>query len=245
MGDVNIITGGLTPTAKSANYTAVAGDLIVGTATASSWTATLPASPNAGDLVGVKAGSISGGFTITIGRNGNNIDGAAADVVLYVTGDYVELQFDGTGWQIVSDKRIPHACRAYRSTAQTVATATLTKITSLTSGTDVGGMFDGTNNRFNVLRTGRYFVRGNVYFGGVIDDGEFSQTRIAVDGSQVLNALIYSPVANGFVIAPVSGVLDLTAGSYVELYCQHIEGANQNTDTTTELRPQLDMLEIR
>ena len=68
------------PIQKGANYTAVAGDNII--ATAGSITITLPASPSAGDTVGIKDGTgAAATTTFTVARNGSNIASSATDLV--------------------------------------------------------------------------------------------------------------------------------------------------------------------
>ena len=60
-------------TVKTANYTAVAGDQII-VNSSSATTITLPASPSAGNSVFIKA---TGGGTVTVNRNGSNINSIA------------------------------------------------------------------------------------------------------------------------------------------------------------------------
>jgi hypothetical protein len=68
------------PIQKGTNYTAVAGDNIV--VTAGGITITLPASPSAGDTVGIKDGTgAAATTTFTVARNGENIASDASDLV--------------------------------------------------------------------------------------------------------------------------------------------------------------------
>jgi len=77
---------------KTSAYTALAGDQIV-VNSASAVTITLPGSASAGDTVIIKA---TGGGTVTIGRNSQNINSAAADSTLF-NGNAVQLVYvDGT-----------------------------------------------------------------------------------------------------------------------------------------------------
>ena len=64
---------------------------------------TLPGSPSIGDRVRVidSTGSFDS-FTLTISRNGNNIQGVAADLTLSTEGDSVELVFNGIDdWRMI------------------------------------------------------------------------------------------------------------------------------------------------
>lgn len=82
----------------SANDTAVAGSVYVFTA---SLTLTLPASPEVGESI--KISNRSGVETCVLGRNGNKILGAAADLTLDTASASFELIYSGTaqGWVII------------------------------------------------------------------------------------------------------------------------------------------------
>jgi hypothetical protein len=126
----NLITapGGLRYIAKAANYTAVNRDLVGVDSTSSSRTITLPASPVLNNRVGVFVEDTTAPFTVTIARNGNTINGASADVVLYLDNDYAVLHYTGSGWLIVGERRQPHKCVLRASAAQSIADATATQL---------------------------------------------------------------------------------------------------------------------
>jgi hypothetical protein len=89
------------PIQKGANYTAVAGDNIV--VTAGGITITLPASPSAGDTVGIKDGTgAAATTTFTVARNGENIASDASDLVFdknfaEITMSYIDATI---GWSV-------------------------------------------------------------------------------------------------------------------------------------------------
>jgi hypothetical protein len=90
---------------KAADFNAVAGTGYALNATSNTITATMPVTPGIGDQIAFcdiynKATT----NTITIERNGNNIEGAASDLVLSVDGVGITLVYtDATrGWEIVS-----------------------------------------------------------------------------------------------------------------------------------------------
>jgi len=89
-------------TVKTTGFTAVSGVGYFVNTTAGAITVTLPASPSAGAVVAVSdyAGT-SDTNAITIGRNGSNINGAAADLVIEQENSAVTLVYvDGTqGWK--------------------------------------------------------------------------------------------------------------------------------------------------
>ena len=81
---------------SGSSYTAVSKDQLV-INSGSAFTVTLPASPSAGATVIVKN---VGAGTVTIGRNGSNIEGAAQDGTLESTKGMQVVYVDGTlGWK--------------------------------------------------------------------------------------------------------------------------------------------------
>ena len=85
----------------TAAYTAVAGDQIMANTTGGAITVTLPASPSTGDEVSfLDARGTFNSNNLTIGRNSQPIEGAAADDVLSTAGQSITLVYvDSTrGW---------------------------------------------------------------------------------------------------------------------------------------------------
>ena len=81
---------------KTGTYTAVHKDQLIANS-GSAFTITLPASPSAGNTVVVKK---VGAGTVTIGRNGSNIEGSAQDGTLEATKAMQVVYVDGTlGWK--------------------------------------------------------------------------------------------------------------------------------------------------
>jgi hypothetical protein len=90
-----------TDSIKTTGFTAVAGEGYFCNTTSAAFTVTLPASPSAGDLVGIKDyANTADTNNITIGRNGSNIEGVANDFVINIEGGSITLIYvDATkGW---------------------------------------------------------------------------------------------------------------------------------------------------
>ena len=88
-------------TAKTASFTAVSGTGYFVNTTSGAITVTLPASPSAGDLVGIKDyANTADTNNITIDRNGSNIQGTANNFTISTEGlSIVLIYVDGTqGW---------------------------------------------------------------------------------------------------------------------------------------------------
>ena len=93
-------------TAKTSPFTAVSGDGFFVDTSSGAVTVTLPASPNAGDIVSIA--DYTNTFcthNVTVGRNGSKIGGVCSDALLAVRGQSITLVYvDGTeGWKNVQD----------------------------------------------------------------------------------------------------------------------------------------------
>jgi len=92
-------------TAKTTGFTAVSGNGYFVNTTSGSITVTLPATPSAGDVVGIKDyANTADTNAIVIGRNGSNINGDAADYQITTEGlSAILVYVDATkGWLITN-----------------------------------------------------------------------------------------------------------------------------------------------
>jgi hypothetical protein len=92
-------------TIRSSNFTAVNGVGYFVDTSAGAVTVTLPASPSVGDIVAIKDWSSTAATNnITIGRNGQEIEGNTQDGKIDVHGDAQTLVFSGAsrGWMVVN-----------------------------------------------------------------------------------------------------------------------------------------------
>ena len=94
-------------TAKTANYTAVAGDrLLADTATSGAFTITLPSAPAVGDEIHILDSAANfDSANLTVARNGKKIQGATADLTITTENTGIGLVFmsDTYGWRILVD----------------------------------------------------------------------------------------------------------------------------------------------
>jgi len=91
-------------TVKTADFTGVSGVGYFVNSASSTITVTLPASPSAGNVIGISSYNNSAATNaVTVARNGSNIIGAASDFVIAKGNSAVQLIYvDGTvGWQTV------------------------------------------------------------------------------------------------------------------------------------------------
>lgn len=121
----------MTPQYKTTTYTAVAGEWVNANTTSTAWTLTLPATPSVGQAVrATDAAGTFGTNNLTVGRNGQTIDGAASDFVMNVNGWDVLFVFTGATWRVIgltAYKRIQRGTVQINS-SNTSGTATVTAV---------------------------------------------------------------------------------------------------------------------
>jgi len=94
--------GGVTYVAKSANYTAEAGEGVIANTSSGQWTLTLPASPDEGDVVVIVDGGNSTNWNdnnLVVDRNNSTIEGNSSNLLLSVGGSAVTLIYTSNDWR--------------------------------------------------------------------------------------------------------------------------------------------------
>jgi hypothetical protein len=125
-------------TAKTVGFTAVSGNGYFVNTTSGAITVTLPSSPSAGDVVGIKDyANTADTNAITIGRNGSNIDGVANNFTITTEGLSALLVYvDATkGWLITNSSQasdIAQAATFIVATGGTITTSGDYKIHTFT-----------------------------------------------------------------------------------------------------------------
>ena len=239
----------LTMKAKTADYTANVGELVLADAAAvAGFQVTLPTSTSSGARVGVKLTNTSGTRTVRVAGSQTSLniqdrETATGSILLYVKGDYIELKHDGTRWNIVSEGRIPHKAVLRRDAAQSIAASTEVKIAFDAETFDVGQLGDfTTNDRVDIRRPGKYTV--SVGYGMSIGTDKASISEILVNGTIVRENTFYNPFDAGINNNFGGTVLSLATGDFVEFYVLHTNVASTDTSTSTASRPNLFVTEI-
>jgi hypothetical protein len=156
----------LTIRAVSTTTTAVAFEHLIITSSGSNYTIELPENPSTNDVVALKYVQQTPGDVITIDRNGKTINRLAGDIKLYVADqtsgklDSIELVYDGVGWVITRDDRVPHRAELYMTAdEQSVVGSPQTNTVPFDSvRNDNVGMGNTTEHTLTVKRTGQYLV---------------------------------------------------------------------------------------
>lgn len=102
-GNLTWVKANVTVSQRITTYTAVHLDKILADTSGGAFTINLPASPAVGDTVMIVDGAASFGTnTLTVGRNGSNIRGAAADFTINTNNAWAEFVYNGAsrGWEI-------------------------------------------------------------------------------------------------------------------------------------------------
>jgi len=122
-------------TAKTAGFTAVSGNGYFVNTTSGAITVTLPATPSAGDIVGIKDyANTADTNAITIGRNSSNIQGVASDFIINTEGGSVFLVYvDATkGWLVTNSAKTSDIANFVAATGGCITTCGDYKIHTFT-----------------------------------------------------------------------------------------------------------------
>lgn len=189
----------------------------------------------------------TGSDDITIATNGaETIDGEAS-LVLYVYNDAIRIVSDGTNWRIVADERIPHKCVLTRDAVQTISNTTNTEILFDAEGVDNAemGLSDGTNgNSITIQRAGEYIVTAD-WTSQDTDANEYTRTYINVNGVAARVNQSRNVTANSLCTSTVTYTATFAAGDYIDMWIQHNEGANMDTEAAADEQPRLTVVEVR
>jgi hypothetical protein len=203
-------------TAKTTNFTAVAGNGYFVNTTSGAITVTLPLSPSAGDQVAVKDyAATSGTNNISIARNGSNISGEAGDVIIGVAGiSVLFLYVDATqGWsQILTGENSAIREKYVAATGGTITTSGDYKIHKFTGPgtftvTCAGTPLGSTQVDYMIVAGGG--GSGDSHAGGG-GGGGFRETPGSVSGSYTASPIAgslsaFSVAATGYPVVVGAG----------------------------------------
>jgi hypothetical protein len=237
----------MTPTAITSSTSAPSSPrLYLCSPSSSNINVTLPSvSGNAGLRHGVKmVNSTSSARTVTLVRSGSALIDGKTSVVLYVDGDYLEVECDGTNWHVVVDGRIAHRANMRRTTGQSISHDTVTQIDFTTSDVNVGALATtGSGSKFEVRRAGSYLVSCSINLTG-IDDQERLALRFRKNGIGQNYVDLWASGNNRECAVNLTALVELAVGDDLTMHVYHNEGGSLSTSTTTEDQPRFSIVEI-
>ncbi len=132
-----------------------------------------------------------------------------------------------------------------RNAAQSIAHNTEVQVLLDTVTFDVGGITEVGNNRFTIVRTGKYLVHAS-WATSSLNHTAIAAAYIAVDGT-IVRELQHggNSASTGTVEFGVTELLSLTAGAFVTMEVFQNDGSPMNTITSAKNRPSLFVVEIR
>jgi len=216
-------------TAKTSGFTAVSGNGYFVNTTSAAITVTLPSSPSAGDIVGIKDYAFTADTNnITIGRNGSNIQGDASDFIINTEGRSVLLVYvDGTqGWLVTSSAQksdLSEPSLFTTATGGTITTSGDYKIHTFTGpGTfNVTQLGNGPTNPTGGPVTASYLVVA----GGGNGGGGFRE------GRDITPSYTASPLVAGSGLTLTASPFPITVGAGQD--ANNTRGSNSVFDTIT------------
>ena len=151
------------------------------------------------------------GTALEIGSSGDTITIPSGATI---TNNGTQTGFGGTNTPAAS---------AYMGATQTVSDNTSTKIQYNTELYDTASAFDTSNYKFVVPsgQAGKYFIYAACYMFGNNNDEKYQAMSIYVNGSQVRRddkSQQYSTSQSSGGVQSITGVLDLSASDYIEIY---------------------------
>ena len=126
---------------------------------------------------------------------------------------------------------------AYKSSGQSVATDTNTKVTFETELFDSDGKYDAGASRFTPTVAGYYFVSSTLSFTNH-PAGKYCQVRIVKNGADVFSEFNQNQFASSDADTKTTAtfIIYLDADDYLEIFIRHNAGQNETTRSGQECR---------
>ncbi len=204
-------------------------------------TYTLPATAAVGDCVGVLASSTSTTKAVILtSASGDTLDGVAGGTEwsrLFLAGELVVFRciVANATWVIENDGRKFESCRI--DTDGTTASHTSlssTKISSelATVTANAAGIWDSTNKRLTVRRTGKYLIHGHFQMASVAS-AKIVVAQLFKNGSTNIGGggTSTTPTAGSYPEADVMLFYEITTiGDYIELFVYNGDSSSRSTN---------------
>lgn len=151
--------------------------------------------------------------------------------------EYIWLYYDTDAqrWRTIGQNRPVYVDAFLPTTSQSINDNTATKVTFSAENTDPFSLFDSvTNYRFNVPTLGTYWVSASVMFQPNGSAATTLRTDIYVNGTSRVSAISGCAAGPVYVSVPISRLMPLAAGDYIEIFATQVSGASMNIFRATE-----------
>jgi hypothetical protein len=206
---------GTTWVRKTTTYAAAVNDAIIADTSGGVWTLTLPASPASGAYIQILDGADWATNNLTVSRNGQTIDGTAADLVVNIGNISIDLVFDGTTWQVTAQFGGQGGDAVTLTGAQTLTNKTVALGSNTISGTTAEFNTALTDASFSTLAGTETLTNKTVALGSNTISGTTAEFNTALtDGSfstlagteTLTNKTLTSPTFDGIPAAPTATI---------------------------------------
>jgi hypothetical protein len=206
---------GTTWVRKTTTYTAAANDAVIADTSGGVWTLTLPASPASGAYIRILDGADWATNNLTVSRNGQTIDGTAADLVVNIGNISIDLVFDGTTWQVTAQFGGQGGDAVTLTGTQTLTNKTVALGSNTISGTTAEFNTALTDGDFSTLAGTQTLTNKTVALGSNTVSGTTAEFNTALTdasfstlaGTETLtNKTLTSPTFDGTPLAPTATV---------------------------------------
>jgi hypothetical protein len=171
------------------------------------------------------------GNTLTIDGNASETINGDTTVLLYILGDYLIIQSDGTNWKIIGDGRQKHKTLLTNNAAQSLSNSTVTDITYNTETLDNAGSHSTSANTelVNIRRTGMYVLGLMVVFANNVTGVRQIGFVCSAENDP---AVIFGNPGSGEVQCFFTVPMYLTSGSTVKSFAWQASGTSLNINNS-------------
>lgn len=200
------------------NYATSTNENIVADTTTAAFTILLPSGPSSGDIIKVYDGADFEINNLTIGRNGQTIEGVAEDLVIDISKINLSLVFDGTTWKVFTDQSAAELPDAAGNTNKFLSNNGIIPDWRVISTSDISDEATLAKRDVDNVFTGNQFITKSLprieLQDASTNDDKFSDASITLWNTQTLS-YIGKIGADGTKFGPFGGALVFQPASYL------------------------------
>lgn len=232
---------------SSTSVTVTAGDGTIVCTNTNNATVAIPSAASLPNRIIVVKKGANNTATVTLDPDGSETIDGATSYVLYVVGDYVVIQSDGSNWRVIGGYLTPHSCLIIRAAQQTgIPHGTQTKILYDTVSEDGAALADISNSRVVIRRTSNYLVHCYAFILAGGDNLQFVDSYLRRNSAELVSKRTQCRTGvnlNTDALAIYRG--PLSAGDVLEGTALHFAGIGTTKDTDNVTVCYLSVQELR